>query len=101
MAALHDLLDRVGRSRPVLNNGTIEYLPRVDFGFIEDADRLDAAAFNRILWLGIMGNVPYPTVRNGLDLRKNRAPLLAVSKVCRQRRCMTAKVYSAKKNNRV
>jgi hypothetical protein len=32
--------------------------------------------FNRILWQGIMGNVPYPTVRSGLDLRKNRAQLL-------------------------
>jgi YVTN family beta-propeller protein len=41
-----------------------------------DADRLDAAAFNRVLWKGIMGDSPYPTVRSGLDLRKNREQLL-------------------------
>jgi hypothetical protein len=41
-----------------------------------DADRLDTGAFNRILWKGIMGDVPYPTARSGMDLRKNRAQLL-------------------------
>lgn len=42
-----------------------------------DADKIDADAFNRILWQGTMGdNVPYPTVRSGLDLRQNRAQLL-------------------------
>jgi len=41
-----------------------------------DADRADAEAFNRILWEGIMGDLPYPTTRSGLDLRKNRAQLL-------------------------
>jgi DNA-binding beta-propeller fold protein YncE len=41
------------------------------------ADRIDAEAFNRILWKGNMGeNVPYPPRRSGLDLRKNRAQLL-------------------------
>jgi hypothetical protein len=35
-----------------------------------------AEAFNRILWGGIAGNVPYPAVRSRLDLRKNRAKLL-------------------------
>jgi hypothetical protein len=46
-----------------------------NFNF-HDADRLDTAAFNRVLWQGIMGNVPYTTVRTGLNLRKNRAQLL-------------------------
>jgi hypothetical protein len=42
-----------------------------------DADKIDADAFNRILWQGTMGDhVPYPTVRSGLDLRQNRAQLL-------------------------
>jgi YVTN family beta-propeller protein len=41
-----------------------------------DADRLDTQAFNRVLWKGIMGDVPYPTVRSGLDLRQNRDELL-------------------------
>lgn len=41
-----------------------------------DADRVDAEAYNRVLWKGIMGATPYPTVRSGLDLRKNRGQLL-------------------------
>ncbi|MGB7846324.1 MAG: alkaline phosphatase family protein [Candidatus Acidiferrum sp.] len=41
-----------------------------------DADRLDTEAFNRVLWNGIMGDLPYPMARSGLDLRKNRAQLL-------------------------
>jgi YVTN family beta-propeller protein len=41
-----------------------------------DADRIDVEAFNRVLWEGIMGDVPYPTERSGLDLRKNRQKLL-------------------------
>jgi hypothetical protein len=42
------------------------------------SDHVDAARFNRILWAGLKGeDVPYPTVRSGLDLRKNRARLLA------------------------
>jgi len=52
-----------------------------------DADRIDADAFNRALWEGIMGDLPYPTVRSGLDLRKNRGRLLkrwAASKGTRQ-----------------
>lgn len=41
------------------------------------ADRLsDPAKYNRILWEGLKRNVPYPTKRDGRDLRKNRAMLL-------------------------
>ena len=50
-----------------------ENLKGFDF---HDADRVDAEAFNRVLWKGIMGDTPYPTVRSGLDLSKNRAELL-------------------------
>ena len=40
-------------------------------------DKLDADAFNRILWAGIKGNqAPFPTARNHADLRQNRAQLL-------------------------
>lgn len=42
-----------------------------------DADRIDADEFNRILWKGIMGRVPYPTVRSGIDLSENREKLLS------------------------
>lgn len=36
-------------------------------------DRVDSERFNLILWKGMMGeDTPYPTERNGRDLRKNR-----------------------------
>jgi YVTN family beta-propeller protein len=74
---------------PACNSGSARITPRTpelrdaswwaanmkNFNF-HDADRLDTDAFNRVLWTGIMGNVPYPTVRSGLDLRKNRKQLL-------------------------
>jgi len=40
-------------------------------------DRINADAFNRIVWAGIMGDrVPYPTQRSRANLRQNRAQLL-------------------------
>lgn len=60
---------------PELHDATWWAKKLQDFNF-HDADRLDTEAFNRVLWEGIMGNVPYPTVRTGLDLRKDRAQLL-------------------------
>jgi YVTN family beta-propeller protein len=39
-------------------------------------DHLDSARYNRILWKGLMGDRPYPTVRDGRDLRLNRDVLL-------------------------
>src|SRR5207245_4394879 len=40
-------------------------------------DRLDAARFNLIRWQAMKDEgVPYPTVRNGQDLRQNRPRLL-------------------------
>jgi DNA-binding beta-propeller fold protein YncE len=50
-----------------------EALKPFDF---HDADRIDAEAYNRVLWEGTMGDVPYPTTRSGKDLRKNRGRLL-------------------------
>jgi DNA-binding beta-propeller fold protein YncE len=50
-----------------------ENLKGFDF---HDADLVDLEAYNRVLWKGLMGNAPYPTVRSGLDLRSNRAQLL-------------------------
>ena len=34
-------------------------------------DRLDAAAYNRILWQGMKPDQPYPTGRSGMSLRRN------------------------------
>jgi DNA-binding beta-propeller fold protein YncE len=42
-----------------------------------DADRIDSAVYNRILWKGMMGNKPYPAGPTGLDLRQDREKLLA------------------------
>jgi DNA-binding beta-propeller fold protein YncE len=51
-----------------------EQTKNLDF---HDADRNDAEEFNRILWYGIMGSqTPYPTVRSGIDLSKDRESLL-------------------------
>ena len=40
-------------------------------------DRIDADAFNRLVWNGLMGDRPYPQERSGLDLSRNRQALLA------------------------
>ena len=41
------------------------------------ADNLsDPGKYNRIIWEGLKGNIPYPTSRDGRDLRKNRLTLL-------------------------
>jgi hypothetical protein len=40
-------------------------------------DRFDFAQYNRILWQGLMGSKPYPPAASGLDLRRDRAELLA------------------------
>jgi hypothetical protein len=42
-------------------------------------DKLDVGRFNRDLWLGMMGKIPYPAERSGKDLRNGRAELLANS----------------------
>jgi YVTN family beta-propeller protein len=39
-------------------------------------DKVDGEQFNRILWKGLMGNKPYPSIPSGLDLRANRQQLL-------------------------
>jgi len=35
-------------------------------------DRVNPAEFNRVIWQGLKGDVPYPTNRSGTDLRRNR-----------------------------
>jgi len=55
-----------------------EYWARVSRAMdFSDADRVDSAVYNRILWKGTIGNRPYPGRPTGLDLRKNREKLLA------------------------
>lgn len=39
-------------------------------------DKLDTPKFNRILWTGTMGDLPYPYLRSGADLGKDRPALL-------------------------
>ncbi len=42
-------------------------------------DKVNAVAYNRILWKGVMGDKAYPTERSGKDLSQNRAALLGKS----------------------
>jgi hypothetical protein len=42
-------------------------------------DKLDVGRFNRELWKGMMGKIPYPDQRSGKDLRENRAAMLVRS----------------------
>jgi DNA-binding beta-propeller fold protein YncE len=44
-------------------------------------DHLDTAAYNLALWRGLAGAKPYPTIRDGRDLREGRAKLLAAAGV--------------------
>jgi len=44
-------------------------------------DHLDTVRFNRALWRGLRGDAPYPTRRDGRDLREGRAALLAAAGV--------------------
>src|SRR5262245_24909468 len=78
---------RISPNRPELHDAAWWEEKLEDFDF-HDADRIDAEAFNRVLWEGTMGDLPYPTTRSGLDLRRNRAQLLKkwnASKKTRQR----------------
>ncbi len=60
--------------------------PRYDAAYLEALtrgmdfsveDHVDAARFNRIVWAAMKGDsVPYPTKRDGRDLRHDRARLL-------------------------
>jgi hypothetical protein len=53
------------------------YWARVTQGMDFSAeDRIDFNRYNHILWEGLMGSKPYPSVRTGLDLRSNRRQLL-------------------------
>jgi DNA-binding beta-propeller fold protein YncE len=55
-----------------------KYWARVTKGMdFADADQVDPADFNHILWKGMMGNKPYPAAPTGTDLRHNREELLA------------------------
>jgi DNA-binding beta-propeller fold protein YncE len=44
-------------------------------------DRNDPVAFNRLLWTGLVGDVPYPDLRGGEDLSLDRQAVLATYKV--------------------
>ena len=51
-------------------------------------DHLDTVAFNLALWRGLKGDAPYPTVRDGRDLRESRAFLLAAEDTATDNRCV-------------
>jgi hypothetical protein len=43
-----------------------------EFDFSKEDNLGNPEKFNRIIWQGLKGNVPYPTERNGTDLRQDR-----------------------------
>ena len=51
------------------------------FDFSHEDALYDPEKFNRIVWEGLHAGVPYPTVRSGIDLRKNRGELLNKAKL--------------------
>ena len=56
----------------------VKYWTRVTRGMdFNDADLVDGATFNHVLWKGMMGSKPYPSHPSGKDLRQNRDNLLA------------------------
>ena len=59
-----------------------EYWARVMAGQdFREEDRLDTVAYNHALWRGLKGAAPYPARRDGRDMTKNRAALLAAAGV--------------------
>jgi DNA-binding beta-propeller fold protein YncE len=55
-----------------------KYWSRVTRGMdFDDADLVDGAAFNHVLWKGMMGNRPYPSRPTGMDSSQNREKLLS------------------------
>jgi DNA-binding beta-propeller fold protein YncE len=46
------------------------------FDFTREDNISNPDKFNRIIWEGLHGDKPYPTVRSGIDLRRNRSALL-------------------------
>jgi hypothetical protein len=47
-----------------------------EFDFSKEDNLKDPEKFNRIIWEGLKGNVPYPSTRSGANLRKDRKHLL-------------------------
>ena len=55
-----------------------DYWAKVTTGMdFTSEDRFDFAFYNRVLWTGLKGDLPYPAAPTGLDLRQNRGELLA------------------------
>jgi DNA-binding beta-propeller fold protein YncE len=46
-------------------------------------DKLDTPAYNLALWRGMMGPAPYPALRDGRDLRSDRARRIEAARVTR------------------
>jgi DNA-binding beta-propeller fold protein YncE len=64
------------RAIPMLHDGTWWRRRSRHFVFT-GPDKNDAAAFNRLIWEGTVGNVPYPAQRTGEDLSVDRQAVLS------------------------
>jgi hypothetical protein len=47
-----------------------------EFDFSKEDNLGDPTKFNRVIWKGLKGSAPYPSERNGADLRKDRRQIL-------------------------
>jgi hypothetical protein len=73
-----------------------KYWARVMKGMdFSDADLVDPAAFNRILWKGMMGNKPYPAALAGTNLREDSEE--REERLARERRVLKKKATAEKK----
>lgn len=73
-----NLANKTARLNAPKSTHEAKYWAKVTKGMdFSTEDNFDFAAYNRILWKGLMGNKPYPVVRSGKDLRQNRKELLA------------------------
>jgi hypothetical protein len=63
--AIHTIEDILGTEHLNLNAAFQPYWDKVTSGFdFSEADRVPTAAFNRVLWRGLMGAKPYPALKN-------------------------------------
>jgi hypothetical protein len=65
----------------------------VEFDFSEEDHLGDPAKFNRVIWEGLKGNAPYPSERNGADLRKDRRQILQEAESIPKSACRAANTF--------
>jgi hypothetical protein len=75
-SAANMALNRFGRIIPKPTHDATWWEAQTKGMDFSKADHVDPVAFNRVVWKGLKGDQPYPTIRSGADLRQNRTELL-------------------------